>query len=568
MRTPRPPRVRHLVAACGLAALVGATLASAPVAAESQPTGGPGEPVAPTGPIAPAVDSVTWDEDGDGDAVGDDDQLSPPGGPSAYSLNDYAWQRTDLTYAVEVWTPDLATSQTSAAVASAFDTWASVTPLTFTAVAPCGLAFNHGSCTTPDIRIIFGAGDHNGGGGDPDFDGPGGVIGHAYGPVPDSWNFTAGGDIHLDEAETWRVDGGGLDLETVFLHESGHALGLGHTNQSCAAPAGPSRPIMCPVLTGTQRVLSADDLAGIQALYGAAPVDLPDGVSAQIIGAGARSTGAWQDYVLRLTNGYDNDLENASLAVAGVPGCDRGDLTIPANDHIDALCTVIRTNHLKNLDTSERVTMTATLSASGVADTVAGPIAIDILPADHRFWDVPGWVDTSVDWIAYWGLADGYPDGSYRPNSSITRAQVTRMIWRYSGSPAGGGHSLVDVPAWVAAAVNWAAYNPPGPTTGFMSGYPDRTFRPNNPMTRSEVVRLMYRLAGSPSVAGLPGHGFWDVPSWVNDAVTWAAHDPDGAGPLKPVVNGYPDGSFRGNNHVTRAELTRALYRLTDQLID
>ena len=103
------------------------------------------------------------------------------------------------------------------AITQAFGLWAAVTPLSFSEV-PMG--------TIPDIVIRFVGGDH--GDGNP-FDGPSGVLAHAYYPPPGGG--TLAGDTHFDEAETWSVNlpASGIDLVTVAGHEFGHALGLAHS---------------------------------------------------------------------------------------------------------------------------------------------------------------------------------------------------------------------------------------------------------------------------------------------------------------------------------------------------
>jgi hypothetical protein len=122
-------------------------------------------------------------------------------------------------------------------------------------------------------------------------------------------------------------------------------------------------------------------------------------------------------------------------------------------------------------------------------------------------------------------------------------------------------HGLSDVPPWVEDAVTWAAHDPDGdgPLEPVIAGFRDGTFRPDDPITRAQVVRLLYRHAGSPEVGGLPPHGLGDVPPWVEDAVRWAVNDPSGPG--LPVMTGYPDDTFRPDLAITRAAVTRALYR-------
>ncbi len=168
-----------------------------------------------------------------------------------------AWPRPDLTYAFNKYTPDLSQAAQRTAFQEALNTWAAVTPLTFTEV---------GSISAADIVVSFESGDH----GDPcvpasqcEFDGPSGVLAHAFYPPPNGGSIA--GDAHFDEAETWTVTipipSGGIDLKTVAIHEFGHSLGLGHSNVTGA--------IMYAYYSGAAHTLHPDDVAGIQALYGA-----------------------------------------------------------------------------------------------------------------------------------------------------------------------------------------------------------------------------------------------------------------------------------------------------------
>ncbi|XP_072332004.1 uncharacterized protein [Scyliorhinus torazame] len=92
------------------------------------------------------------------------------------------------------------------------------------------------------------------------FDGPNGVLAHAFSPGPN-----IGGDAHFDEDERWTNTSSGINLMQVATHEFGHSLGLGHTNISGS--------VMFPFYTFVPQDsfgLSNDDIEGIQSLYGAA----------------------------------------------------------------------------------------------------------------------------------------------------------------------------------------------------------------------------------------------------------------------------------------------------------
>ncbi|HYI46880.1 MAG TPA: matrixin family metalloprotease [Allosphingosinicella sp.] len=159
------------------------------------------------------------------------------------------WNNNALTYGFQNFTADLTQAQTRAAIQQAFNLWAAVTPLTFTEVPVA---------STPDIVIRFVSGNHGDGN---NFDGPGGVLAHAYYPPPGGGPLA--GDSHFDDSETWSVNlpPTGTDLVSVAAHEFGHALGLAHSNVAGA--------LMAPFYTGAHRQLEADDIAGIQSIYGA-----------------------------------------------------------------------------------------------------------------------------------------------------------------------------------------------------------------------------------------------------------------------------------------------------------
>lgn len=113
--------------------------------------------------------------------------------PTQQGVSDIAaqgnrWDRTNLTYGFQGFTPELTPQQVRDAVAAALNFWSQVTLLTFTEVS---LASN------PDFVIRFVAGDH--GDGYP-FDGVGRVLAHAFYPPPNGG--AVAGDAHFDEAET------------------------------------------------------------------------------------------------------------------------------------------------------------------------------------------------------------------------------------------------------------------------------------------------------------------------------------------------------------------------------
>jgi peptidoglycan hydrolase-like protein with peptidoglycan-binding domain len=186
------------------------------------------------------------------DLIGDHD-LDDKTHVSAYVASTGRWSSNILTYKFMNGTGDLPGVIERDIVRQAFDVWASVTPLTFTEVTGSADAI---------FLISWEIGDH--GDGSP-FDGPGHVLAHAFFPPPINPHPGIAGDMHFDDQETWATthDGNGpgsIDLLSVAIHELGHALGLRHTNVPEA--------IMYPTYSGNRRTLAADDISGIQSIYG------------------------------------------------------------------------------------------------------------------------------------------------------------------------------------------------------------------------------------------------------------------------------------------------------------
>ena len=130
-------------------------------------------------------------------------------------------------------------------------------------------------------------------------------------------------------------------------------------------------------------------------------------------------------------------------------------------------------------------------------------------------------------------------------NRSVPRMQTPSGFAR-----AGISTGFSDVPpgAWYAQGVDYVL------AKGLMNGVGDNRFAPDAPLTRAQIVTILFRLAGSPDT-GIQSSHYRDIPDgqWYTKAVIWAAD--------KGIVYGYRDGRFHPNREISRQELVSILYR-------
>ena len=150
----------------------------------------------------------------------------------------------------------------------------------------------------------------------------------------------------------------------------------------------------------------------------------------------------------------------------------------------------------------------------------------------------------------------GYPDGTVQPKGEITRAEACTIFFRLLTDSSrdyyfSKTNDYTDVNAgdWFNNAISTLS------NAGIVTGYNDGTFRPNQPITRGEMAKIIANFAnlnkGTKSFTDLSGH-------WSKSYVELAA----GNG----WIAGYPDGSFRPDQKITRAETVTMINRVLERV--
>jgi len=165
-----------------------------------------------------------------------------------------------------------------------------------------------------------------------------------------------------------------------------------------------------------------------------------------------------------------------------------------------------------------------------------------------RYKDVADdyWAREVIEYLSVLGMVGGYPDGTFRPNKKINRAEFTTLLVRSKGLklPEVSQQLFKDMPK-----THWAAkYIQVGVDEKLITGYPDKTFKPNKDMNRSEGVTVFARFSQLELPEILVEGPFADVPGrhWAAKAIS--------AAKVAGLLNYLAGKPFGPNNPMTRAE--------------
>jgi len=174
------------------------------------------------------------------------------------------------------------------------------------------------------------------------------------------------------------------------------------------------------------------------------------------------------------------------------------------------------------------------------------------------FNDVPEgyWAEPYIDALSSRGLISGYDDGTFRPDQPVTRAQTANIVSRtfdLTADQASLEFSDVEADYWARESIGEVVRG------GFMTGFPDDTFQPNLPVTRTQALTTLVSGLNIETPQNIQAalSRYTDanaIPQWANEKMAAAT-----AGSL--VVN-YPDpAQLKPSEPTTRAELSALIYQ-------
>ncbi|MCR4397353.1 MAG: S-layer homology domain-containing protein [Firmicutes bacterium] len=195
-------------------------------------------------------------------------------------------------------------------------------------------------------------------------------------------------------------------------------------------------------------------------------------------------------------------------------------------------------------------------TVTGVTDHLT-VFALMVKPGMPRMPDIKGhWAEAHVLKLVSLGVAGGYPDGTFRPEETITREQFAKMVVVAAGIQAEAVPELGFADAGEVA--EWAkGYVAAAVKAGIIKGLDGNRFGPGEAVTRAQVATMLVRALGIE--VGEAGTQFTDdaeIPAWAARGVRAAVE--------KGIVGGFEDGSFRPGLSTTRAQAAKMLSRFME----
>ena len=167
--------------------------------------------------------------------------------------------------------------------------------------------------------------------------------------------------------------------------------------------------------------------------------------------------------------------------------------------------------------------------------------------------DISGhWAKDSIMKMINARVVSGYPNGTFKPDKTITRAEFTVMIVKALNLETRAGKTFTDTAShWAKESIATAAAH------GIISGYDDNTFGPGNLITREQAAVIVSLAAKLKAVTG-------ELNFTDSQAISlWAK--PGVAAAFKGgFISGYPDNSFRPQGNTTRAEAVSLILKVNN----
>lgn len=270
------------------------------------------------------------------------------------------------------------------------------------------------------------------------------------------------------------------------------------------------------------------------------------------------------------------DLENVDRVTVKSVSLDQAELTLKEGDSASLKATISPSTAVNQnviwksdnpsvaaVDNNGKVQAvsegTATIKVQTEDGGLSATCVVTVMPA-IQFSDITEhWAKDEITEAVKLGIVNGYPDGTFRPEANVTRAEFIVMLMRGLQSKIPGSPLQFtdqgDIGGWAAEYVKQAV------SQEIIFGYPDGTFRPQANITHAEMITMVIRASGlDPNPSGETSYAdHFEIPAWARPTVATAQ--------MKGIVfGGIANNQFKPLANATRAEAVSSIVKLLRML--
>ncbi len=185
-------------------------------------------------------------------------------------------------------------------------------------------------------------------------------------------------------------------------------------------------------------------------------------------------------------------------------------------------------------------------------------------PEPVVFTDLEGhWGESFAQKAAQAGLFKGYPDGSFRPDEAVSRAQFVTVLWRLAGTPGEERETpftdIADQYIDFRKAIAWGYHQ------GYVRGTAEDAFSPDSTLTRQEAMTILFRYAGGQSGTELMFTSIYDsqfqdsgdIAPWAKSAMYWGVY--------RELIQGTGGGNLSPTGSASRVQIAKIMTQYQDK---
>ena len=225
--------------------------------------------------------------------------------------------------------------------------------------------------------------------------------------------------------------------------------------------------------------------------------------------------------------------------------------------YADVLDDIIGSSTIEDVEDVENNEEADTnVESEDVTENDSTVLEADDIKKSILFSDIDGhwakeWIESAVDL----GFVSGYEDGTFKPERTITRAEFSTMLNNAIQIEITEKLNFSDVREsdWFYNEIQKSV------AAGFFSGYENNTFRPNNPIKREEVAKVV---AGAITTGNIDGEGatllkdYNTIQEWAKESVNTVYN--------KGYILGYPNKTYMPSKALTRGEAVKIIFEIVD----